>query len=1166
MDFISNAVRSQAAFLPLIQSLQMEKKPVAVSGVCEGLRHLLLEQIAVSAARPLVVFVPDEAAAKHLYAQMNRGALRVLLYPVRDWSFTGFDAASGDFISQRLGVLCALLQKEADVVITCVEAACQHTLPKKVLSETLLPLRRYDDIPPEELTQRLVATGYQFCEKVEGKGQISRRGGILDVFCPTRDQPLRLEFFGDTLDRLSVFDPITQRSTEEKEEVLLTPADEFFFSPKARQAVMEALHQEEKKAKSPEKKELLCDQLERLEQGRSCAADCYLFLTGHRECLLDYCTHGVFAIWESSLCQERHVLAQELLKETVKSLCEQEKLPLVPQVLPLWEFSLLLDLLRESPCVCLESFAGRGLIPPAGTFCFSSRTAPDHGGSYEVLLDILRGYLGEGRRVFYAAANSLAADTLRNRLTEDGIKAHWMDSCASGEDAEEKHVYIYRQTSDFYTLSSGFELPESKAVFLSDLSKGKGETGRLQKAFPVKKSARETIVSYADLEPGDYVVHAGYGIGLYEGIEKIPKDGALRDFIKIRYAGTDVLYVPCSNLENISKYIGAGSDASGLKLSKMGSEQWHKTKSRAKQAAKDIAKELIALYAQRNSRKGHAFAPDSPWQKEFEDAFEYVATEDQLRAAQEIKRDMEKPVPMDRLLCGDVGFGKTEIALRAVFKCIMDGKQAAILVPTTLLAWQHYQTVLRRFRGYPVKVGLLNRFCTPKEVKRTLEDLKNGAVDIVVGTHRLLQNDVAFYSLGLLVVDEEQRFGVSHKEKIKQQAQTVDVLTLTATPIPRTLNMALGGIRDMSVLEEAPGDRFPVQTYVTEYDPSLLLEAVRKELRRGGQVFWLHNHTEELSSRGALIASAFPEARVATAHGKMEKTQLNRVWKDMMDHRLDVLVCTTIIETGVDVTNANTLIVEHADRFGLAQLHQIRGRVGRSDRKAYAFFTYRKGRELTEIAQKRLKAIREYTQFGAGFKLALRDLELRGAGNLLGAQQHGHLDSVGYDLFMQLLDRAVKEEKGALPEEEKKDCTVDLAVDAFLPSDYVSSSRQRIDCYKSISAARSEEEVVEAEKELSDRFGTHPLAVKNLFAIARLKLAAMAVGVEKVSQQENRLIFFCSEPDLEALSLLHDVYTTRFAIHLAGKPRFTLEMTSPDPLGQSLEILYHYGQFSRKKV
>ena len=756
------------------------------------------------------------------------------------------------------------------------------------------------------------------------------------------------------------------------------------------------------------------------------------------------------------------------------------------------------------------------------------------------------------------ADNSLAAQHLLELLAQGGISAQpWR----ADRTPQEGTVYV----GVGHGPEQGFELPEKKCVLLCD-GVSTAPKGQLRRANPVKKSARQAILSYADLEIGDYVVHANYGIGRFEGVEKIAKDGALRDFIKIRYAGSDVLYVPCSSLENVSKYIGAGSDTDNLKLSKMGGDTWHKTRSRAKAAARDIAKDLLRLYAQRAGRKGHAFQPDSSWQQEFENDFPFTPTADQLRATKEIKYDMERSMPMDRLLCGDVGYGKTEIALRAVFKCVMDGKQAAILVPTTILAWQHYQTVLSRFRNYPVRVGLLNRFCTPKEVKKTLEGLKSGALDIVVGTHRLLQKDVAFFDLGLLVVDEEQRFGVSHKEKIKEHALTVDVLTLTATPIPRTLNMAMGGLKDMSVLEEAPEDRLPVQTYVCEYDQALMIDAVAKELRRGGQVFWLHNNTLELASRGAMLAQAFPQARVAVAHGKMDRNELQGIWKDMMDHKLDVLVCTTIIETGVDVSAANTLIIEHADHFGLSQLHQIRGRVGRSDRKAYAYFTYRRDKSLTEIAQKRLKAIEEYTEFGSGFQLALRDLELRGAGNLLGAQQSGHMEAVGYDLFLRLLDQAVKEEQGQAVEKEAE-CTVDLALDAYLPETYVSTSRMRMEVYKKISRALSESELEEVEKELTDRFGPYPRPVKNLFRVARLKQAALQVGVEKISQSDGRLIFTLGpNAPMDCLSLLQDVYASRMAIRLLAKCSFTLRLTSADVIDQGLELLWHFGEFSKKNA
>ena len=1163
MDFILDAVRSLPGYRALLDSLNTQSLPVSASGVCESLRPLILELLAQDLKRTLVVIAPDEEGAAELTRQMKNAGVNALHFPTRDWSFAGYDATSADFSQARLRVLAALAGGSADAVVTCAEAACQRTLPEDELKAALKTVAVSDALSPEALCLWLEANGYSMSDRVEGRGQYARRGGIVDVFAPVDDEPVRLEFFGDTLDGIRSFDLMTQRSTRKLASVTLCPADEFCFGPDKRALIREALEKELTKKRSPEAKELIRTRLGELETGRVTCADCYLHLTHRDRCLLDYCTDSVFALIDSSRSAERHKIAGDMLRETVSAMLEQDALPVSPgEKLPLADFGLLRDMLSGSSCVCFESFAGRALIPPSGVIRFESRIAAEHGGSFEVLCDILRGCLGEGRTVFYGADNSMAQKALLERLFDEGIPCAPFDAAGNGAPPRDASVRVYVHTPGMCNVGTGFELPAIRAVFLSDQVSER--RGFVKKFKNTKKSARETIVSYADLEPGDYVVHANHGIGVYEGVEKIERDGAAKDFIKIRYAGSDVLYVPCSNLENISKYIGAGSDSPGLRLSKMGGEQWTRAKSRAKKAASDIAKDLIRLYAKRNSLKGHAFSPDSPWQAEFEEAFEFPPTEDQLRAAAEIKRDMERPVPMDRLLCGDVGFGKTEIAFRAAFKCVMDGMQTAILVPTTILAWQHYQTALSRFRGYPVKIGMLSRFCTPKEAKKITDDLKSGALDIVIGTHRLLGEDVKFFSLGLLVVDEEQRFGVTHKEKIKQKALSVDVLTLTATPIPRTLNMALGGIKDMSVLEEAPGDRFPVQTYVAPYDAALLEEAVRRELRRGGQVLWLENFAEHLPERAAMLSRAFPAARIAYAHGKMEKDRLNEVWRGMMDHELDVLVCTTIIETGVDLPSANTLIIENADRFGLSQLHQIRGRVGRSDRKAFAFFTYRPGKELTEIAAKRLKAIREYTRFGSGFRLALRDLELRGAGNLLGAQQHGHIESVGYDLFMQMLDAAVKEEKGEKAPE-KKECFVDLAVDAFLPSEYVPSARLRIDVYKKISSADSEEEIKRTEEELEDRFGRQSAPVKNLFAIARLKLAASALGIEKLSQRENELIFWQEKPDPEALGAVGDVYASRFALILSGKPRFTLRLTGSDVLGQAEELLHHYGAFSRKE-
>ena len=613
-------------------------------------------------------------------------------------------------------------------------------------------------------------------------------------------------------------------------------------------------------------------------------------------------------------------------------------------------------------------------------------------------------------------------------------------------------------------------------------------------------------MSYADLNPGDYVVHEAYGIGQYAGIENLSVGGVSRDYILINYAGSDKLYLPVDQLSLVSKYIGASSDSAGVKLSKMGGADWNRAKTKAKAASREMAKELIELYARRRRTKGIAFSPDSEMSAEFAASFEYEETDGQLRAVEDIKADMEREYPMDRLLCGDVGYGKTEVALRAAFKAAENGYQTAILVPTTILALQHYQTLLSRMRSFPVSVDMVSRFRTKKQQEASLRKLKRGETDIIVGTHRLISSDVEFAKLGLVIIDEEQRFGVAQKEKLKKISANADVLTLTATPIPRTLNMAMGGIVDMSVLEEAPGMRSPVQTYVMEYDDAVIAEALRKELRRGGQTFYLYNSVEGVYKIASKVERMVPDARIAVAHGRMEREELEEIWAELVRGEIDVLVSTTIIETGVDVPNANTLIIENADRYGLSQLHQIRGRVGRSTRRAYAYFTYRQNKTLSEIAEKRLSAIREYAAFGAGFRIALRDLEIRGAGNLLGAEQHGHLDAVGYDMYIKLLSEAVLEEKGetvAAPRE----CTVDVKLDAFLSKSYITSSAQRMEMYKKIAKISTEEDYEDLIDELCDRFGEPPRSAVNLCRIARLRGAGISAGMTKITQNDAAVRF-----------------------------------------------------------
>ena len=702
------------------------------------------------------------------------------------------------------------------------------------------------------------------------------------------------------------------------------------------------------------------------------------------------------------------------------------------------------------------------------------------------------------------------------------------------------------------TLSAGCEYP---ALQLAVLTEGQLTTplaGKSKKTRPKRDSNQQKLQSYADLTPGDLVVHQHHGIGRFVGMIRMPTDGVEKDYIKIAYAGSDCLYVPATALDLVSKYIGAGEDTEHTRLNKLGGTEWAKTTHRAKAAAKDLAEGLIKLYAQRQREAGHAFSPDSPWQQEFEDAFDYTETDDQLQAIREIKADMEKPVPMDRLLCGDVGYGKTEVALRAVMKCILDGKQAAILVPTTVLAQQHYATAMNRFRSFPVTVEVLSRFRTPKQTKEILERAAQGKIDLLIGTHRLLAKNLVFKDLGLLVIDEEQRFGVTHKEKLRERVRQVDTLTLSATPIPRTLNMALSGIRDMSTIEEPPRDRQPVQTYVMEHEWPAVAEAIRRELNRGGQVYYLHNRVDNIESTAAHVSQLVPGARVGIAHGKMTEEELNPVWQHLLNGEIDILVCTTLIETGIDVRNCNTLIIEDADRMGLAQLYQIRGRVGRSGRKAYAYFTFRRDKTLTDIAQKRLSAIREFTAFGSGFRIAMRDLQIRGAGSLLGHSQHGHMEAVGYDLYVKMLGQAIARAKGEPVQRDKSECLIDLRVDAYIPETYIADGPGRIEAYKRIAAIQTPEDAADVLDELIDRYGDPPPSVSDLVNVSLARVQATAVGVYEVTQKKDTLVLQVEQLDLRMIQGLLVAFNGRVVTGAGAKPYLSVTLQKEE---KPLELL-----------
>ena len=741
------------------------------------------------------------------------------------------------------------------------------------------------------------------------------------------------------------------------------------------------------------------------------------------------------------------------------------------------------------------------------------------------------------------AGNEKSGRTVADDLRAKGLPAAYLEN---PETIQRGTVVV---TSG--ALSAGLEYP---GAFFGLITHGRMTQGTVKKKKRPKNS--QEIYSLSDLVPGDYIVHVTYGIGVFEGIHKIDMHGIVKDYIKVRYAKGDTLYVPVTQLDLVSKYIGPREDSS-VKLNKLGGTEWQKAKTRVRRAVRDMAKELIELYAKRMQVKGHAFPEDTEWQHDFEAHFEFEETEDQLRCIDEIKSDMEREAPMDRLLCGDVGFGKTEVALRAAFKCISDSKQCAILVPTTILAWQHFQTILRRMEGFPVKVEILSRFRTPKQQEEILRRLRRGEIDIVVGTHRLVSKDVEFHDLGLVIIDEEQRFGVAQKERLKTVCASVDQLTLSATPIPRTLNMALSGIRDMSVIEEAPHDRHPVQTYVLEHDDGVIHEAIRREIRRGGQVYYLHNDVATIERLAAKIQAAVPEARVGFGHGKMNEQELSEIWRKMIDHEIDVLVCTTIIETGVDVPNANTLIIDNADRLGLSQLHQIRGRVGRSSRRAYAYLTFTRNKVLTEIAQKRLSAIREFTEFGSGFKIAMRDLEIRGAGNILGGEQHGHMEAVGYDLYLKLLGEAIKREKGEEVSDLDDTCLVDMQIQAHIPESYIGDLNQRLEIYRHIAGIRSKEDALDVTDELIDRFGEPPESVNGLIQIALLRSQASALGVTEVKQQGEALLFYQNKIDMKRVSVLVSAMKKRVMVNAGARPYISvrIEGTPLETLSETLNLM-----------
>ena len=1071
-----------AEFEQIKEKSKTNKGILQVSGCMESQKsHLMYGLSGIAPYR--LILAEDERRAREIYEDYRFYDRKVYSYPAKDLLFFQADIHGNLLIRQRMKVIKALLEEKELTVVTSIDGCMDFLEPLEKIKEQLIHYESDSTVDIEQLKNQLVALGYERVGQVEMPGQFSVRGGIVDIYCLTEENPWRIELWGDEIDSIRSFDPESQRSLENLEELTIYPAVEH-IGDKDMVSFLDYFPEE--------RTIILLDEPNRLTEKGGAVEEEYRQSRMHRE------EKGSRNLPENWLCSFEQ-LQKELNKRNCISVCALE-----PKQAG-WK-------VREK-------------------FYLEVKSISAYNNSFELLVKDLHQYKKQGYRIALLSGSRTRAERLAKDLQEEGLAAFY------GQDYD-REICPGEIMVVYGHAKKGFEYPLIKFAVMTESD----IFGQEQKKKKKKNYSGSRIQDFAELSIGDFVVHEKHGLGIYRGIEKVEVDRIVKDYIKIEYRGGSNLYIPATQLDCLQKYSGA--DASKApKLNKLGTQEWNKTKSKVRGAVKNIAKELVELYAVRQEKEGYVCGPDTVWQREFEEMFPYEETEDQLSAIEDAKRDMESTRIMDRLICGDVGYGKTEVALRAAFKEVQESRQVAYLAPTTILAQQIYNTFVQRMKEFPVRVELLCRFRTPAQQKKAIEDLKKGQVDVIIGTHRILSKDVQFKNLGLLIVDEEQRFGVTHKEKIKQLKKDVDVLTLTATPIPRTLHMSLIGIRDMSVLEEPPMDRMPIQTYVMEYDEETVREAINRELRRGGQVYYVYNRVTDIADVALRIAKLVPDARVDFAHGQMSERELENVMYSFVNGDIDVLVSTTIIETGLDISNVNTMIIHDSDRYGLSQLYQLRGRIGRSNRTAYAFLMYRKNVMLKETAEKRLAAIREYTDLGSGFKIAMRDLELRGAGNLLGAQQHGHMNAVGYDLYCKMLNEAVKEAKG-IHTMEDFETSVDLNVDAYIPDSYISNEFQKLDIYKRIAGIETQQDYDDMLEELLDRFGEPGKAVLNLLAIAKLKAIAHQGYVTEIKQTGKTVRFTLYEKarlNTEGFPALMQKYRRGLQFKNEQEPKFILE-------------------------
>ncbi len=1119
MNFLVKTLKENKKFQELTKQIS-KTGPIAISGLVDVEKLHVLAGIFNETKRPMVLVTYNEIQARKLYQDLKKLIKQTYFFPKKEITSYDYVAQSKEIEYKRIDVLnkmyLAKQQKEPIIIVTTIEAVMQKMIAKDTLYQNVIDFKVGKTYLLDGIKEKLVGLGYERSDLIENKGQFSIRGGIVDVGLSEKIG-VRIEFWGDEVDSIRFFQISSQRSTEMLKEITIFPAHELIV-----QDLSEAVKNIQEKY--PEE----IEDIELIKNGDYISKINKYFneFYENQASFLDYMSDEYLLLLdEKSKINQRKTNIIEDNNKLIASLVEKEKfVPEAIENISKFEYNL-----EEKQIIYLEQ---NDSIKNIQKYYFETREINFYNLQLDLLLADVVTYQKNKKKVVLLAGNEISAKKLCDILKENQINYKYEQEAENVKPGE-----IIVTIGGF---SSGFENYDLNLIVISLQNNFEEPVKRKKKLSSTFKDSEKIV--FADLKPGDIVVHQTHGIGQFIGVNTITADGVTKDYIKIKYRNDDILYVPTNSLDSVRKYIGGG-DNSSPRLNKLGGKEWSATTSKVKKNLEAVAKDLIELYAKRQKIKGFSFSPDTPWQKQFEDSFPYTETDDQLRCIQDVKKDMEKPQPMDRLLCGDVGYGKTEVAIRAAFKAVMDQKQVAYLVPTTILANQQYEEFKTRMQEFAINVELLNRFKTKKEQDEIIKKLKLGEVDVVVGTHRLLSEDVNFKDLGLLIIDEEHRFGVKDKEKIKKLRTNIDVLTMTATPIPRTLHMSIVGVRDMSVIYEPPHNRKPVQTYVLEYDQEVITEAITKEIEKGGQVFYLFNQVEGIEKKANEISMLVPEAKVGFAHGKMSGRELEEIMESFINHEINVLVCTTILESGIDIPNANTIIVENADRLGLAQLYQIRGRVGRSDKQAYAYITYKRDKLLSEVADKRLKAIKEFTEFGSGFKIAMRDLEIRGAGSMLGEMQHGHMEQVGYDTYCKLLDEVIKEMQG-IEVVEEQDVQIDLAVSSYIPDNFIENSSQKIEIYQNIALCRTEEELQNVIDEVIDRYGRLPKELENLIDIARIKQLARKANILKIAQRENGIVFYFVKEKIkpEMVNTLITKYPMLVKFSNAVEPYVTLRI------------------------